>query len=112
MYTIKVYTTKEGEIPFQEWLEAIKVKDKRAGAAVLARITRATLGNFGDSKPLVNAEGLWEMRIHYGGGYRVYYRVENHKIILILAGSTKKEQNKTIQKAIQYYGDYLINQNH
>jgi putative addiction module killer protein len=105
MYTIKIYAAENGESPFVDWLNAIK--DEKVQANIYARLNRAKFGNFGDAKPLVNAGGLWEMRIHYGGGYRIYYRVEGKKLILILAGSGKKEQKKVIKKAEKYYNDYI-----
>jgi len=105
MYTLKIYITKDGGEPFMNWLDAIK--DMKARANIYSRLDRAVLGNFGDCKSLTNASGLWEMRVHYGGGYRIYYRVEDKKIILLLAGSSKKEQDKAIKKAEEYYKDYL-----
>jgi putative addiction module killer protein len=105
MYDIQIYTADNGESPFLDWINSIQ--DQKAQANIYARINRAKFGNFGDAKPLQNANGLWEMRIHYGGGYRVYYHIENKKLILVLAGSGKKEQKKIIKKAEQYYNDYI-----
>ena len=105
MYTIKIYTTADGEKPFIDWLD--NLKNMKAQANIFTRLDRASLGNFGDNKPLTNSGGLWEMRVHYGGGYRIYYRVEGDKIILVLAGSTKEDQDKMIKKAEKYYNDYI-----
>ena len=104
MYEIEVYTTDGGSQPFSEWMEGLR--DKRAKAKLLTRLNRASLGNFGDWKPLQNAAGLCEMREHYSSGFRIYYHIEGQKIVLVLAGSTKAEQDRAIKKAKEYYEDY------
>ena len=75
-------------------------------SAIVARIDRATYGNFGDWKALSGAKGLFEMRIHYGQGYRIFYTVVDGRIILLLAGSEKRSQDKMIAKASEYLADY------
>jgi len=103
-YGIESYVTEKGETPFLKWLE--RLKDNTAKIRLYARLDRAAHGNFGDWKTLKNAKGIYEMRDHYGQGYRIYYSIEGQKIILLLAGSTKKEQTKTIAKAKEYLADY------
>lgn len=103
-YEIESYVTEKGETPFLKWLE--QLKDQKARTRLYARLDRASHGNFGDWKDLKNAKGVYEMREHYGQGYRIYYSVEGQKIVLLLAGSTKKEQNKTIAKAKEHLADY------
>lgn len=105
-YEIEVYQTPDGKTPFQEWVNAIR--DKAARTLVNAQIRKAELGNFGDWKPLANAGGLREMRIHYGQGFRIYYFIVGQKVILLLAGSTKKDQEKTIARAKDYLSDYHV----
>jgi len=95
-YEIEAYETETGEIPFEGWLDAIKNKDVQA--QVVARLQRAKLGNFGDWKALAGTAGICEMRIHSGQGFRIFYSVVGRTIVLLLAGSTKKEQDKTIAK--------------
>ena len=63
-------------------------------------------GNFGDHKPITGANGLQERRIDYGPGYRIFYITEGDKLIIIFAGSTKKEQDKTIELSKEYFSDY------
>lgn len=104
IYVIEDYTTDDGISPFEEWL--VGLKDKRAQAKVRARITRASFGNFGDWKPIKGAAGLCEMRDHRSPGYRVFYSVVGQKIVLLLAGSTKKDQNKAIAAATARLADY------
>lgn len=103
-YEIEVYFTEDDKEPFTKWL--MSIKDKKAKTLILARISRAASGNFGDWKTIQGAKGLCEMRIHYGQGLRVYYTTIDQKIVLLLAGSTKREQDKAIAKAQEYLADY------
>ena len=104
-YGLEEYITDEGKKPFGEWFD--NLKDKIARAKIIARVDRATYGNFGDWKDIKGAKGIFEMREHYGPGYRIFYTVLGRKVILLLAGSTKKDQRKAIAKAKQYLADYL-----
>ncbi|MDR4503732.1 MAG: type II toxin-antitoxin system RelE/ParE family toxin [Candidatus Scalindua sp.] len=65
-----------------------------AQAKILARIRRASFGNFGDWKKIKGTKGIFEMREHYRQGYRILYTVVKKKLVLLLAGSTKKDQKK------------------
>lgn len=103
-YELEIYKTREGKEPFREWIEGLK--DKGAAAKIAARLTRAEFGNFGDSKRIQGAKNLFELREHFGPGYRVFYSLVNNQIILLLAGSSKKDQNKAIEKAKAYLADY------
>ena len=103
-YIIEEYADEKGVTPFGRWL--LGLKDKRAQARIRARIARASHGNFGDWKKITGISGLCEMREHHGPGYRVYYSLESQKIVLLLAGSTKKDQNKTIAEAKVRLVDY------
>ena len=100
MYDIEIFTDDDGVCHFKKWLDALK--DTRAKAKILARLRRASEGNFGDWKRLVNTDGIFEMREHYGAGFRIYYSMIGQKLVVILAGSTKRDQDKTIEKAKQY----------
>ena len=103
-YELQEYLTMTGKSPFATWL--LGLKDGVAQAKLTARIDRAAHGNFGDWKPLAGTNGLYEMRENYGPGYRLFYTVRGQKIILLLAGSTKKDQRRTIDKAKEYLADY------
>ncbi|MDH5564790.1 MAG: type II toxin-antitoxin system RelE/ParE family toxin [Nitrospirota bacterium] len=103
-YEIEAYATEKGTVPFQEWLEDLK--DTTAQTKVFARLERAKFGNFGDFKRIKGANGLYEMRERHGAGLRMYYSIIEGKIVLLLAGSTKKDQDKTIFKAKEYLADY------
>lgn len=104
MYEIEEYVREDGTSPFAEWLGALK--DTRARMRLLARIDRVSLGNLGDWRALSNAEGIAELRDPYGPGYRLYFSFVGKRIVLLLAGSTKRDQRKAIQSARAYLEDY------
>jgi len=103
-YDIEEYTGRDGKMPFRDWL--LRLKDVVARAKLTARIDRASHGNFGDWKAMKNAPGVFEMREHYGPGYRIFYAVIGRKIVLLLAGSSKRDQKKAIALAKQRLADY------
>jgi putative addiction module killer protein len=80
---------------FDRWLR--KLKDRRAAARVLVRIDRLAAGNPGDVKPVGN--GISELRIDYGPGYRVYYLQDGQRLILLLCGGDKSTQDRDIKDA-------------
>ncbi|MCP4487280.1 MAG: type II toxin-antitoxin system RelE/ParE family toxin [Gammaproteobacteria bacterium] len=80
---------------FDKWLK--KLRDRKAVFAVFSRLDRAKLGNFGDVAPVGN--GISEMRIFVGQGYRLYYVIRDGRIILLLCGGNKSTQKRDIQKA-------------
>lgn len=82
------------------------MKDGKATLAIAASIKRAAIGDFGDWKSLSGAKGIFEMRIHYAQGYRVFYTIVGQKVVLLLAGSIKQEQDRTVAKAKEYLADY------
>lgn len=82
---------------FSKWLNALR--NLRAKLAIARRIDRAQFGNLGDFKPV--GEGVFEMRIDVGPGYRVYYVVRNGEFIILLAGGDKSTQQVDIQRAIR-----------
>ncbi len=103
-YSIEVYITEDGKTPFQDWVN--QLKDQTAQRKIAVRLRRASFGNFGDRKRIKEAKGLWEMREHYAGGYRIYYSIKDKTVVLLLAGSTKKDQTKAIAKAKDYLVDF------
>lgn len=82
---------------FDIWLDALK--DRQGRIIILKRLKRATQGNWGDCKPVVGSGGLFEMRIDFGPGYRVYYGQIGQMCFLILAGGLKRSQNADIKQA-------------
>jgi putative addiction module killer protein len=81
---------------FREWLFALR--DQHARSRILARIRKAELGNFGDAAPV--GEGVMEMRVHAGPGYRVYYARKGRTVYLLLSGGDKSTQRRDIDQAI------------
>ena len=82
---------------FELWFESLK--DRRAKARIQARIDRAEDGNFGDHKPI--AQGVSEMRIHCGPGYRVYFKQKASEIVILLAGGDKSTQVADVKTALR-----------
>jgi len=71
---------------------------------IAARIDRIELGNFGDSKAL--GQGVCELRVDYGPGYRVYFGRDGRQIVVLLVGGDKRTQSKDIATAQQFWADY------
>ena len=80
---------------YKKWINDLK--DKRARYRINARITRLEQGNPGDVVPV--GEGISEMRIHYGPGYRVYYKDTGKEIVILLCGGNKSTQQEDITRA-------------
>jgi putative addiction module killer protein len=85
---------------FSEWLASLR--DRRAAARVQARLDRAALGNFGDVKWSI-AQGVSEMRIDYGPGYRVYFTRQGQILVVLLCGGDKSTQQADIAEAKRLY---------
>lgn len=81
---------------YAKWLDGLR--DIRARARVLARVERLAAGNPGDVAAV--GDGVSEMRIHYGPGYRVYYKQQGHELVILLAGGDKASQSKDIRTAL------------
>ena len=87
---------------FDHWLS--QLADTRAQAKIAARINRLAAGNFGDCKAL--RQGLWELRIDWGPGYRVYYALIGRVCVLLLGGGDKRTQSFDIDRAVRFLTDY------
>jgi len=83
---VDYYKTPAGKEPAKEWLSSIK--DKLTQAILYKRIRQAGLGQFGNIRPV--GDGVWELKINYGPGYRVYYGIQGDELILILSRSPKR----------------------
>lgn len=103
MYDIEHYCTADGKDIFQEYLDAMR--DVRAHVSILRRIDRVRQGNFGDHKSC--REGVLELRIDVGQGYRVYYTIVATKLVLLLCAGDKKSQDGDIDRAVVCKMDYL-----
>ena len=102
MVEIRHYLTASGKNLFEEWLDSLK--DAKAEARIAARIARLAAGNFGDCKPV--RDGVWELRIDWGPGYRVYYAMIARTCVLLLCGGDKRKQSADISLAVEYWNDY------
>lgn len=101
-YTISYYLTEAGGKPFKEWLDGLK--DFVARQKVRIRLDRVRLGNLGKNRSV--GEGVYELKIDYGPGYRVYYGLDNKTFILLLLGGDKSSQKKDITRARMYWEDH------
>jgi putative addiction module killer protein len=99
---IEIYVESNGQSPFINWLENL---DPPVRFRVKERLDRIALGNLGDYKQI--NKDIFELRLTFGSGYRIYFYKEGNKIILLLSGGNKSTQKKDIKKAISYLNDYL-----
>lgn len=102
MYQLEHYLTPERRDLFAEWLSGLA--DRQAPARVVVRANRMAAGNFGDCKPV--GGGVWELRIDWGPGYRVYYARAGQRLILLLCGGDKRGQDADIEAAKDYWNDW------
>jgi putative addiction module killer protein len=102
--TLQMYTTRIGMVPFEAWVNGLR--DRQARARINARLARVRLGNLGDMEPV--GEGVWELRIDYGPGYRVYYARSGPMTLLLLGGGDKTTQAADIRQAQTYWIEYQV----
>lgn len=99
---LKVYTDSYGKQPFNDWYHGLK--DRLARLTITRRLDRVALGNFGDCKSI--GQGVYELRIFLGPGYRIYFSEWGQEIVLLLCGGDKSSQKEDIKKAQSYFKDY------
>jgi putative addiction module killer protein len=99
---IRHYVSRAGKDVFEDWLS--QLGDARAQAKIASRINRLAAGNFGDCRPL--RQGVSELRIDWGPGYRVYYAMLGRVCVLLLCGGDKRKQSSDIDRACEYFKDY------
>ena len=102
LFTLEYYITETGKIPFKDWLE--NLKDIHARAKIRVALDRVRLGNFGHAKFI--GEGINELKIDFGPGYRVYYALAGDAIVLLLLGGDKASQSKDIVRAKEYWKEF------
>lgn len=102
VYEIRRYRTSDGKVVLSDWLRSLR--DAKARIAIDRRIIRMELGNFGDHK--FCRDGVWEMRIDVGPGYRVYYALAGTTVVLLLLGGDKRTQDADISRAEEYWRDW------
>jgi putative addiction module killer protein len=99
---VRRYVTTAGRDVFGEWISGLR--DARTQAKIVACVDRLALGNFGGCKSL--GAGLYELRINWGPGYRVYYALVGRTHVLLLCAGDKRSQSSDIQRARDYFKDY------
>ena len=101
-HDIQLYVTPDGKAPFSQWLSVLR--DPKARAKIRVRLDRVRLGNLGDHRPV--GEGVWEFRIDYGPGYRVYFGQVGTRIVVLLGGGAKATQDRDIRQAQARWADF------
>jgi putative addiction module killer protein len=99
---IRHYVTRSGKDVFDDWLSGLP--DARTKAKIATRINRLAAGNFGDCKTL--SQGVSELRIDWGPGYRVYYAMIGRVCVLLLCGGDKRKQSSDIDRALEFLKDF------
>ena len=107
MLTIREYLDESGRSSFRGWLEAL---DSATRARVQARILRFETGNLGDHKQV--GDGVWEARLAFGPGYRVYFGRSGRELVLLLLGGDKSPQRKDIKRAKEAWTTYQKETHH
>lgn len=104
---VEIYETVDGKVPFSDWL--MKLKNVQASARILLRLDRVKQGNLGDHKFI--ADGMFELRVDTGAGYRVYFgKVSDDQIVILWAGD-KGTRSRDIEKALAFWVDYRSREN-
>jgi putative addiction module killer protein len=99
---LRFFRTNNGKEPFSEWLSSLK--DTLARAQIKNRLNRLMQGHYGDYKSVGN--GLYELRIHHGAGYRIYFAEHGKTVLLLLIGGSKRTQERDIIKAMKYWQEF------
>jgi putative addiction module killer protein len=106
-FRVVQYVDSAGQVPFRRWLTELDVAVR---ARIQARILRFELGNLGDHKDV--GHGVWEARLDFGPGYRIYFGRRGREVILLLIGGDKKSQKSDIRRAQEYWAGYLKEDKH
>lgn len=99
---LREYLTDAGRNPFREWMDGLR--DLQARARIRIRLNRVRLGNFGDSKSV--GEGVLELRMDFGPGYRVYLGQDGDVLVILLCGGDKRTQARDITRAKEFWRSY------
>jgi len=99
--SIAEFKAANGKIPFREWLESLQIIDR---ATIDARIERLKQGNFGNYRSL--GDGVSELKIDTGPGYRIYYGRQGNMLVILLCGGTKRTQKADIKTAKKYWKEF------
>ena len=97
------YTGTNGKSPFQKWFNSL---DAQTAAKIVSAVSRLEQGNLSNAKTV--GSGVMEYRLDWGPGLRVYFGRDGELLIILLAGGTKRRQNRDIQEAIANWSDYKL----
>jgi len=101
MIELRGYIDETGKKRFADWFESL---EPSAAAKVTIAVTRMEQGNFSNAKGV--GSGVYEYKIDFGPGYRIYFGRDGDALVILLGGGTKKRQNKDIQDALACWADY------
>ena len=99
---IVIFATNDGREPFYQWLNALR--DIKGRQRIQTRLRRLEQGLLGDCQSLGN--GVFELRLFFGPGYRVYFGEDDDDLVILLCGGDKSSQNSDIKTAKQYWQEY------
>jgi putative addiction module killer protein len=99
---IVFYADEDGNEPFQVWID--NLRDQQGRRRIINRLFRVQQGNYGDVEPI--GEGISELRLFFGPGYRVYFGEDAGNIVVILCGGDKASQSRDIEAAKDYWKEY------
>lgn len=102
MYEIARYVREDGVEPYTEWFR--RLRDAVAKANIGSRLRRVEEGNFGDCKPV--GEGVSELRVNFGPGYRIYFGLRGTVMVVLLCGGDKSSQSRDIVTAKAYWAEW------
>jgi putative addiction module killer protein len=101
-YEVRHFRAADGTDVFGDWFDALR--DRQAQQRIAVRVDRLALGLFGDAKAL--REGVRELRVDYGPGYRVYYSLAGRTVVLLLLGGDKRTQRADVARAVGYWREF------
>ncbi|MDB6445185.1 type II toxin-antitoxin system RelE/ParE family toxin [Pseudomonas sp. 21TX0197] len=104
MYEVEHVLSANGVDIYQAWLDT--VRDMRCKARITTRVDRASLGHFGDTEPV--GDGVYEMKLNFGPGYRVYYAIQDRKVVFLLGGGSKDRQQNDIDQAKALWNSFKV----
>ena len=103
--TIIIYQDANGNEPYSDWL--VNIKDRKTRERVLVRIRRLESGLYGDCESV--GDGVLELRMFFGSGYRVYFGEDDDCLVILLCGGDKNSQKRDIKAAKEYWVEYKEN---